>query len=156
MFVKATNGEIVQYPYSIGQLRRDNPNTSFPKSIPAETLAAYGVYEARREPMPQYDEQTHFVEYPPVPVLQDGVWVFPASVVELSADQIAERDATKTQEVRAYRDILLAETDWVVVFHTEKGTNIPLEWEVYRQALRDITNHVNFPHLNEADWPVKP
>lgn len=26
----------------------------------------------------------------------------------------------------------------------------------YRQALRDITDHVNFPYLNDADWPVKP
>jgi hypothetical protein len=29
-------------------------------------------------------------------------------------------------------------------------------WGTYRQALRDITGHVNFPYLTEADWPVKP
>jgi hypothetical protein len=27
---------------------------------------------------------------------------------------------------------------------------------VYRQALRDITDHVNFPYLADEDWPVKP
>jgi len=26
----------------------------------------------------------------------------------------------------------------------------------YRQALRDITDHSNWPNLQEADWPVKP
>lgn len=56
--------------------------------------------------------------------------------------------------VRSMRDALLAETDWVVVFHTEKGTNIPLEWEVYRQALRDITTQGGFPH--DVVRPTKP
>jgi len=26
----------------------------------------------------------------------------------------------------------------------------------YRQALRDITTHPNWPNLEESDWPVKP
>ena len=30
------------------------------------------------------------------------------------------------------------------------------EMAAYRQALRDITSHANWPYLNEADWPVKP
>jgi hypothetical protein len=55
---------------------------------------------------------------------------------------------------REARNRLLAETDWVVVFHTEKGTNIPLEWATYRQALRDITAQEGFPH--SVVWPTKP
>jgi hypothetical protein len=30
------------------------------------------------------------------------------------------------------------------------------EMATYRQALRDITGHANFPYLEDADWPVKP
>ena len=26
----------------------------------------------------------------------------------------------------------------------------------YRQALRDITGHDNWPNLSDSDWPVKP
>lgn len=26
----------------------------------------------------------------------------------------------------------------------------------YRQALRDITDHANFPNLSDSDWPTKP
>jgi hypothetical protein len=26
----------------------------------------------------------------------------------------------------------------------------------YRQALRDITSHANWPNLTDADWPTKP
>jgi hypothetical protein len=27
---------------------------------------------------------------------------------------------------------------------------------IYRQALRDITSHSNWPHLSDEDWPTKP
>jgi len=57
---------------------------------------------------------------------------------------------------RRKRDNLLAATDWIVVMHTEKGTNIPAAWEIYRQELRDITSHVNWPFLEKSDWPVSP
>jgi hypothetical protein len=30
------------------------------------------------------------------------------------------------------------------------------EQTAYRQALRDITSHANWPYLDEADWPTKP
>jgi adenylate kinase family enzyme len=42
MYIKLTNGQ--PEIYTIGQLRRDNPNTSFPKNIPDERLADYDVY----------------------------------------------------------------------------------------------------------------
>jgi len=75
---------------------------------------------------------------------------------EQEAAYQAGLDETAAKAVRSKRDSLLAETDWVVIVHTEKGTNIPAAMEIYRQALRDISNHVNFPHLQEADWPTKP
>ena len=156
MFVKATNGQIDKYPYTVGDLRRDNPNTSFPKRISEDVMASFGVFPVGYEAAPDYDPMTHRLQHSDMPVLKDGVWVLTKTVVALTSDQIAARDTSAANDARAQRDRLLAETDWVVVFHTEKGTNIPLEWEVYRQALRDITAHANFPHLTETDWPVKP
>lgn len=55
---------------------------------------------------------------------------------------------------RAERNRLLAECDWIVIMHTEKGTNIPAAWEIYRQSLRDITAQAGFPH--NVQWPAKP
>jgi hypothetical protein len=63
----------------------------------------------------------------------------------------ADREA---ESIRSRRDSLLKDSDWVVIMHTEKGTNIPMEWEVYRQALRDITGQAGFPY--EVTWPTKP
>lgn len=53
---------------------------------------------------------------------------------------------------RATRDKLLKETDWWAA----SDRTITQDQTDYRQALRDITTHVNWPNLSEADWPVKP
>ena len=57
-------------------------------------------------------------------------------------------------EVRAVRNRLLAETDWVVTMHKELGTNIPAAMKTYRQALRDITDSAT--SLDDVTWPEKP
>jgi hypothetical protein len=63
-------------------------------------------------------------------------------------------DATAAANVRAQRDKLLTECDWIVIMHTERGTSIPAEWGLYRQSLRDITGQAGFPH--SVSWPDKP
>ena len=147
MHLKLTNGKPSHYPYTLGELRRDNPETSFPKHIPNETLVAFGVYPVTQTAAPQVNSLTHRVKQSVE--LVENQWTQTWVVENLPLDKTSDN-------IRAKRDRLLKETDWVVVMHTEKGTNIPAEWELYRQALRDITNHVNFPYLAEEDWPVKP
>jgi hypothetical protein len=44
MYLKLNNGVIEKYPYTIGDLRKDNPQVSFPTNIPSETLQEYGVF----------------------------------------------------------------------------------------------------------------
>ena len=152
MFVKVTNGAIETYPYSVGMFRRDNPRVSFPKNISDEMLASYGVYDVKWLPSPEHDTETHFVEYSSVPVLRDGAWVYAPTTRELSAEQVAEREVSRSAEARAERDGLLADTDWCAV----SDRPMTADQTTYRQALRDITTHTNWPSLDEADWPVKP
>ena len=147
MFVKTTNGQLSKFPYTLGELRRENANTSFPKVIPEGTLASYGVYKVEPTPAPTFDNKTHMMTDTVENV--GGVWRQKWVQKKLPEDRASSN-------VRRHRDRLLSETDWVVIMHTEKGTNIPADMEIYRQALRDITDNVNFPYLNEEDWPVKP
>lgn len=156
MFVQIKDNSVFRFPYSIQQLRRDNPNTSFPSNPSEEALADFGVYPVFTDTVPEYDQKTHLVEYATAPILRDGRWTLTVEIKPLSQEQLDERRAAEAASVRQERDRLLSDTDWVVVKSMETGAPVPAEWGVYRQALRDITNHVNFPHLAEEDWPVKP
>jgi hypothetical protein len=53
-------------------------------------------------------------------------------------------------QVRAERDSKLAATDWMAL----SDVTMSPEWAAYRQALRDITDQVEFPE--NVDWPVEP
>ena len=152
MFVKATNDQIDQYPYTVGNLRRDNPNTSFPKVIPEATMASFGMYPVGYEAAPDYDPMTHRLQHSSEPVLKDGKWLITKTVVALTPEQIADKNEAKAKEVRRTRDNLIADTDWMAL----SDNTLTTEWATYRQALRDITDHANFPWLNDEDWPVKP
>ena len=54
--------------------------------------------------------------------------------------------------MRAVRNMALAETDW---WATADRTMTAAQ-TTYRQALRDITDHANWPNLSDSDWPTKP
>lgn len=55
--------------------------------------------------------------------------------------------------VRAERDRRLAACDWIVARSSERGEPVPLDWTVYRQALRDITDQ---PDPLAIRWPEPP
>lgn len=162
MFVKITNGAIDQYPYTVGDLRRENPNTSFPRVIPSEVLEAYGVFLVHEEPQPAYDSATQKVITGYVPELKGGVWTLTKTVASLSDDEISKRADKAASDVRKKRDALLSNSDWVTIKAVDKnaedslGIQVPIVWLNYRQALRDITEHASFPYLSDSDWPVAP
>jgi hypothetical protein len=55
--------------------------------------------------------------------------------------------------IRKKRDAKLTESDWTQVADAPVAQ---AAWATYRQALRDIPTHANFPNLKETDWPTKP
>lgn len=156
MYVKLTNGNVDTYPYNVGQLRRDNPNTSFPKRVPDEMLAEWGVYPVEYKPQPDYDNRTQRLEQDAQPHQENGRWFIGWSVTNKAAEEVQRYDERAAASVRGQRDALLASTDWLVVKAQETGVSLGQIWLDYRQALRDITAHASFPHLQESDWPVKP
>jgi hypothetical protein len=68
------------------------------------------------------------------------------------ADYQQKLDEEKAANNRLERNHRLTETDWWAV----ADRTMTSEETAYRQALRDITSHANWPHLDEADWPTKP
>jgi hypothetical protein len=142
-YIKLTDG--VPEFYSIDQLRRDNPNTSFPDTINPETLEEFDVYYFKSVPAPQIDNKTH--EYTKTVNLVDGEWTEVWVITELPLDQA-------TSNIRNHRDSLLEKCDWITAKSYELGEPVPIEWVTYRQELRDITAQEGFPY--SVIWPENP
>lgn len=145
------NGLLVKYPYSITRLRRDNPNTSFPKKPTEATLASWGVYPVTNVDSPAFSHATQNLTEGD-PVLVDGQWKQTWIVADATLEEVTQRAKQQADDVRTTRDNMIADTDWMAL----SDSTLTAEWATYRQALRDITDHVNFPYLVDEDWPVKP
>jgi len=152
MYVKITSGAVDTYPYSVGQLRRDNPNTSFPKQIPDDMLASYGVMPVTFADAPSIDERTQAAEQGGSPILTDGAWIVGWTTSSKTAEETQAWDDNLAASNRTKRNTLLAATDYFAL--TDVTMDAPMT--TYRQALRDVTSHANFPNLDDADWPTKP
>ncbi len=154
-----TTGEVK----SQGAIRRDHPNMSIPRSWNdgvCDALNVDPVLPGARPTPGQYQN-----------VVRDGVeqndsgdWVEKWVVADMFSD---DADSTKAEKEAAYQATLdentatqnrtarnekLAGTD----FWGMSDMTMSAEMTTYRQALRDITTHSNWPNLEEGDWPTKP
>ena len=89
--------------------------------------------------------------------LVDGVEIemTNAEIALKQAEDKANLEGTLVQRMallRNKRNILLAETDWMA----NSDVTIADNWKTYRQALRDLPSHSNWPNLEDADWPSAP
>ena len=65
-------------------------------------------------------------------------------------------DEAKSSDVRTTRNKLLSESDWTQMNDSPLDTAGKTAWATYRQELRDLSDHANWPHLADEDWPTKP
>lgn len=152
------------------QLRKNNPYTSFPKIITDEILDSYGYDRIFDGPHPSISNRYQTIERSGVieiegkwcvnyvigPIFndytnEDGILV---TAQEQEEEHIRVIDENEKQSVRSMRDGRLEETDWIAIKALESGQEIPLEWKVYRQELRDITLQEGFPY--DVIWPELP
>lgn len=81
-----------EYPYSLWQLRRDNPNVSFPATPTEDDIIPFGCRFVHPIPQPAFDPRTQqVIELPPEPD-QGGAYQQRWQVVAASAEQIAAWD----------------------------------------------------------------
>ena len=152
-YVLAPNQTAKVYPYSIANLKRDNPNVSFPRNPSTETLANYDVFPVLNSPAPSFDQVTQRC-YQVHPTLQNGQWVVTWEVATLSNNDIAERLASKSSDVRMERNQLLSQCDWTQASDSPLSTDDKAAWAAYRQSLRDLTSAAGFPFT--MTWPTAP
>ncbi len=151
MLVKITNGRVERYPYSIGELKKSQPNVSWPSTITTDLLESHGVYQVDPTTPPTHDSSVQYLREGE-PVLQDGVWCQTWSVVDYTEEELNEITSASASSVRSKRNQLLAACDWTQA--KDIGDEVSSLWAVYRQALRDIPNQEGFPHT--VNWPLAP
>ena len=150
MYVLAPNQTVEKFPYSIGDLRRDNRNTSFPRNPSEQMLADWNVFPVKDRPAPAFDPATENCNQTN-PTLENGEWVMTWQVSPASAEEIAERLERKSLDARQQRNQLLADCDWTQLSDAPVSSSA---WANYRQELRDIPEQEGFPW--NINWPEEP
>jgi hypothetical protein len=164
MYVKLTNGEIEQFPYTLGDFRRDNSYTGFPRIIPKNTLRSYGVFPVYNAEFPLFDTVTQNLVQNSTPqreVLRNKVEkdVTDPDTGDINHSQLGQPIygkrwligytvenkplAEAEYNLRKKRNLLIADTDKLGLTDRPAMSD---EYVEYRQALRDITAQEGFPY----------
>jgi hypothetical protein len=108
MYILAPNQIAEIFPYSIGNLRRDNPNVSFPRNPSEELLASYDVFPVVTQAPPEHDPATQNLNQA-TPTLVDGQWLQTWQVTDASAEEITERQRAAA-DYNTFWDALMVST----------------------------------------------
>ena len=156
MYVKATDGEIDQYPYDLAQLQSDNPTTCFPAVPSEQMLNSYNIYRVVVEEQPEQVSPNMAPRVKDQPELIDNVWTLRWEEFPIT-DEITELDnELNAANTRRDRDGRLERCDWTQLPDTPLSETQVASWASYRQQLRDVTTHENFPLLEAEEWPSEP
>jgi hypothetical protein len=141
------NNKIVK----IGHYKEVFSNTTFPPTGPNDEFmkenSALGVTVWR--PHNKSTEKLVSCE----PVIEDNQ-VFTVAVADKTEEDLALDFELAAIDVRATRDHLLSKSDWSQFTDAPLTSDKKLQWATYRQSLRDITGHTDFPY--NIEYPVKP
>ena len=71
-------------------------------------------------------------------------------------DEAAIEAEYNLTSLRVERNLLLEQSDWVVIKEREEGGSVSnfADWKKYRQELRDITK--TYKSLDKVKWPTAP
>jgi hypothetical protein len=147
MYLRIIN-DIINYPYTINELRVAFPNVSLPENLTDASLIEWDMYVVTPTPMPT-NYTKNITEG--TPILTNGVYYQSWNQTAATQSEINYRLENQWFIVREIRNELLVECDWTQL------ADIPSEtkaiWSQYRQSLRDITSQTNPFSIT---WPVKP
>ena len=148
-YINTTTGE---YPVNRQQLVERLPDVPF--VVTREFLLPHGY-----DIVFQYDDESltpspyEFRVFGTTPVIKDGFYQLPQSLVSHNPETIEAIKESKWVEVRKERDALLAETDFAFLPDAKIASDVLDELQSYRQALRDVT--LQDDPFN-VEYPIKP
>ena len=142
------DNNLLRYPYTLTDLRRDNTQTSFPRTISVETAKEFSCVPVTQV-TPPTDNYTK--NYERSARNNAGTWEEQWIESEATSEQVTERTTLKANEARQHRTTKLTESDWTQL---ADSTADKAAWATYRAALRDLPSAAGFPH--DITWPTEP
>lgn len=128
MHVLAPNQMVEKFPYSIDELKKDHPQTSFPKNLSRDLLASYNVFPVMSVGV-QHDTTTQVAElsgcaYSADKQIWETTWMIrDKTAEELQADSVARTAMVEAQRAEAYR----TESD-PLFFKAQRGEATQQQW----------------------------
>lgn len=150
MYVKIENGTIKKYPYTINELKLDYSNVSFPTTLTNALLESFEVYSVQ-ETTYDFDYTKNYQELDPY--LSGSTYIQVWNITDASEEEINTRIDEKWGEVRETRNLLLYQSDWTQFQDSPIIDSKLIEWQTYRQQLREISLQLNPFNLV---WPSRP
>lgn len=142
MYALIRNGVVEKYPYSLGNLRKDNPTTSFPKRPSDERLKDWDMYSVARVDRPDVDPLTHDIREL-TPELIDGQWTQVWAVQEATPEEVAQRKAEKNAEIKGNREREYQAYSDPLFFKWQRGEGTQEEWLAAVQHVRELLPYVD-------------
>ena len=134
------------------QIIKANPNTSFALPLSDAALSGLNMAVLLEDTRPSYDADTQTVIEDAV-VERDGSYYQTWSVIDRSAEAIANDLANKKAQVRAQRNARLTETDWAILPDSPLSDADKTIYQNYRTALRDVPAQDGFPNNALPEGP---
>ena len=128
MYAKIESDQVSSYPYTLGNLRSDNPNTSFPEdSLSRDDIASgYGVVVVEDTPMLTGKGQ---IAVEGDPEHENGVWKRSWSLVPKEKSQVTDDEVTKVEKpVRDGWDYNVPDIEWDGSQWIEVWTGREMSW----------------------------
>jgi len=151
MYLKVS-GSTITYPYSVQNLKNENPSISFPTIIADSLLESFNIFKVETKSSGYDSDDTKDVTEV-TPTLSGSVYVQTYNITDADEETINKRREIKWSEVRSNRDSLLSECDWTQFNDSPISGSTLTDWQTYRQSLRDITNQ-STPY--DITWPNRP
>jgi hypothetical protein len=150
IYLKINEDQSITYPFSITQLRKDNPNTSFPENINIETLLEYNIHQVI-----EVARDTNYLKNytETLPILIYGVYYQNWDITDATEEEINQRIESQWSQIRSIRNQYLSDCDWTQLSDSPLTAEQKTAWATYRQELRDIT--LQEDPFNIV-WPTKP
>ena len=150
MYLKVS-GSTITYPYSVQNLKNENPNISFPTIISDSLLESFNIYQVEMKNSGYDNDDTKDVTEV-TPTLSGSIYMQTYTISNADTETINKRREIKWSEVRSGRDSLLSESDWTQFNDSPISGSTLTDWQTYRQSLRDITNQsdpydITWPHI---------